>query len=346
LKTKNSSDEIKVTIITVTYNAERFIERTIQSIIGQDYPNIEYIVIDGGSDDDTINIIKKHEEYIAYWISEPDGGIYDAMNKGIEVATGEWINFMNAGDSFARYFTLTQVVSDLEEDVEVVCGGINVMQDNKSLLYLPPVELDNICNKFPCNHQAMFVRSVLLQKYKFNLNYKIASDADMMMKLYSKGHKFTLLDYPIANYLKDGFWEENFIKAHIELLYIASQYCANQKELIRHTSLLELQNKSNYYALVSMQRFLEQLDKIKLRYSKIALYGDGVIGRLFRAYMADQQPVVFDTFKYDHNNIYSPSEIQKIEFDVIIITAIGREDEIKHLLFSLGVTNEKIICLS
>lgn len=62
--------------------------------------------------------------------------------------------------------------------------------------------------------------------------------------------------------------------------------------------------------------------------------------------MTDQQPVIFDTFKYDHKNIYSPSEIQKFEFDVIIITAIGREDEIKHFLFSLGVTNEKIICLS
>jgi len=136
LKTKNSSDEIKVTIITVTYNAERFIERTIQSIIGQDYPNIEYIVIDGGSDDDTINIIKKHEEYIAYWISEPDGGIYDAMNKGIEVATGEWINFMNAGDTFSHASVLSHIKGYFQKELSFFYGGVNFINADQVIRIL------------------------------------------------------------------------------------------------------------------------------------------------------------------------------------------------------------------
>ena len=90
----------KITIITVTYNAGIVLERTIQSIIEQRYENIEYIVVDGCSSDNTIKIIKEYEEYVNKWISEKDNGLYDAMNKGISLASGDWLFFMNAGDVF------------------------------------------------------------------------------------------------------------------------------------------------------------------------------------------------------------------------------------------------------
>jgi glycosyltransferase involved in cell wall biosynthesis len=90
----------------VSYNAVLTIEQTILSVINQTYPHIEYIIIDGGSTDGTVDIIKKYANRIAYWVSEPDKGIYDAMNKGIRTAKGEWINFMNAGDLFYSKDTL------------------------------------------------------------------------------------------------------------------------------------------------------------------------------------------------------------------------------------------------
>ena len=93
---KRSMEQIDsplITVVTVVFNDVQHIEETILSVVNQTYPNIEYIIIDGGSTDGTVDIIKKYEERIAYWVSEPDQGIYDAMNKGIQKATGEWINF-------------------------------------------------------------------------------------------------------------------------------------------------------------------------------------------------------------------------------------------------------------
>lgn len=99
----------KVTVVTVCYNAAETIEKTMLSVINQTYDNVEYLIIDGGSKDETLSIIKKYENKISKWISELDKGIYDAMNKAIKMATGEWINFMNAGDSFASNDVLEKI---------------------------------------------------------------------------------------------------------------------------------------------------------------------------------------------------------------------------------------------
>ncbi|RHJ54940.1 glycosyltransferase family 2 protein [Bacteroides sp. AM10-21B] len=102
---------MKISVVTVCYNAADTIERTMLSVLNQTYHDIEYIIIDGGSTDGTVDIIRKYADKIAYWVSEPDKGIYDAMNKGIKVATGEWINFMNAGDIFCDKNVLTNIFS-------------------------------------------------------------------------------------------------------------------------------------------------------------------------------------------------------------------------------------------
>lgn len=130
--------KLKITVITVVYNGIDYIEDTILSVINQDYSNIEYIIIDGKSDDGTMDIVEKYATKISYWVSESDNGIYDAMNKGIKVATGDWIIFMNCGDYFFSSDIITQVFSQMLIGIDVVYGGAWVRSmwgefQNKSL---------------------------------------------------------------------------------------------------------------------------------------------------------------------------------------------------------------------
>ena len=125
-----------ITVITVVYNGAKYLEETIQSVINQTYPNVEYIIIDGGSTDGTIDIIRKYEDYVDYWVSEPDKGIYDAMNKGIIVSIGEWLNFMNSGDKFYEEQLLDKIFM-----IALVNKGYydfiysDTMLDGKNLFY-------------------------------------------------------------------------------------------------------------------------------------------------------------------------------------------------------------------
>ncbi|MBV4191775.1 glycosyltransferase, partial [Bacteroides fragilis] len=116
------ADKPLITVITVCYNAISDIEKTILSVIHQLYSNIEYVIIDGGSVDGTIEIIEKYHDKISYWISESDKGIYDAMNKGVDKATGEWVCFMNAGDTFYSPDTILSVSDCFCHQYDIVYG--------------------------------------------------------------------------------------------------------------------------------------------------------------------------------------------------------------------------------
>ena len=125
----------KISIVTISYNIVSSIEKTILSVISQTYSNIEYIVIDGGSTDGTVDIIKKYSNKISYWVSERDKGIYDAMNKGIEAATGDWINFMNAGDLFFHNNVISEIIPFLDNNVDIIYGDFEKLSDEDKVLY-------------------------------------------------------------------------------------------------------------------------------------------------------------------------------------------------------------------
>ena len=165
----------KVSIITVVYNGIEFLEETIKSVISQTYPNIEYIIVDGGSKDGTLDIIKKYEAHISKWISEPDKGIYDAMNKGIDLATGDWQNFLNAGDSFVDNNVLEKIFTTNLENITLVYGDIIAIRENGQKLNVNAIELkdDNSIKKgMKVCHQAIFYNKNIMIKYDDKLRLK------------------------------------------------------------------------------------------------------------------------------------------------------------------------------
>jgi len=216
-----------ITIITVVYNGEKYLEETIKSVINQTYPNVEYIIIDGGSTDGTLDIIKKYEDKIDYWVSEKDEGIYDAMNKGIDVASdNSYLLFLNAGDTFCDNNILKKVTENLKEDTKIIYGSAKIFNENNSFLTdLKPLNftksnLNRFSTRVVC-HQSIFVHKSIICKY--NLNYRLKAELNWFYdieKLILDKKQIVKLDFAISNYLLGGEGDINFIENNFERIKV------------------------------------------------------------------------------------------------------------------------------
>ena len=167
-----------LTIVTVVFNGEYLLEQTIQSVINQTYNNIEYIIIDGNSKDKTIDIIQKYEKEISFWISEPDLGLFDAMNKAFKYAKGEFINFMNVGDLFFSNSAIEML--DFGNLRSSVCGtNIFFSQELPGLIYSQTDE------KLHGNHQSLFMSREEYTSFRFDIEYKYTADTHLWIYLLS-----------------------------------------------------------------------------------------------------------------------------------------------------------------
>ena len=233
----NQTKKNLVTIVTVTYNAEDLLEETLLSVINQTYKNIEYIIIDGSSTDNTLEIIKKYEGQISYWISESDEGIYFAMNKGIKKATGEWINFMNAGDTFVDNTTIQKVINSLDEDTELIygdhiCDGI-----------VGSVKERKVTRLMPCCHQSLFVKTALMKQYPYNTFYSISADYEFLLKMYQLGKKFKYIEEPLARYMRNGFSDQNQTRWYLETLTLMMNNHIDLDEIVQSPAYNLIENK-------------------------------------------------------------------------------------------------------
>lgn len=207
--TNKQNDDILITVITVCRNAEKTIGKTIDSVVRQTYKSIEYIIIDGMSEDGTLLIIKEKAcGYPLYYISEPDKGIYDAMNKGLNLARGDYIQFLNAGDEFKNENIIQDVVSVMKLHHGDIYYGSIIYQyaDGKmeTRKYSPIC-----CKKFyyytgDCiNHQAIFASKQCFMYEKFNISYKICADREWMIRMCRKKMKFICMPFIICRYSLD-----------------------------------------------------------------------------------------------------------------------------------------------
>ena len=212
----------KVSVVTVTYNAAKFIEKTIISILEQNYPNLELIIVDGKSLDNTVKIINTLTKgrHITL-ISEKDKGVYDAMNKGVHLATGDWIIFMNAGDYFFSKDSISSVFNEnFDDNTSVIYGNSEFRL--KSLAYVEKPSQSVTTNQYmPFSHQAAFVRAPVFRKVNFNLDFKIAADAAFFLELVIDGYCFKYIDVIVCSYnALEGLSADNDYRRSIEIVEI------------------------------------------------------------------------------------------------------------------------------
>jgi len=188
-----------ISIVTVVFNGEKFLEGTIQSVISQTYESIEYIIVDGGSSDDSLNIVRKYEDLIEYWVSEKDSGIYDAMNKVIDLARGELIFFLNAGDTLFEANTVENIAKICEPNNSIYG---NVVFSPSQKVYGGKFSKLKLLHKNIC-HQSIFYDNNFLKKNKFDLHYSILADYAINFKLFGKSPP-RYADIIVARYDENG----------------------------------------------------------------------------------------------------------------------------------------------
>lgn len=227
-------------IITICFNAEETIERTLQSVTHQSYPQVEYIIVDGASKDNTLNIIKKYKEKITTVVSEPDKGLYDAMNKGIRLATGNYLCFLNAGDCFHNNDTLQRIADSLPDNTlpDVVYGETALVDEQGKFMRMRRLSAPERLNwksfrqgMLVC-HQAFFARRELIEPY--DLQYRFSADFDWCIRIMKKATKLHNTHLTLVDYLHEGITTRNHKASLKERFYIMTRHYGWLSTLLFH----------------------------------------------------------------------------------------------------------------
>jgi len=269
---KSHKDKPLISIITIVFNNEKNLENTILSILGQTYDNVEYIIIDGGSSDGTLDIINKYEAQIDYWVSEKDKGIYDAMNKGASLSSGDWINFMNAGDSFYSASVLENIKSSFLIE-KVIFGRTKIIDSNNKAWDYPDKSITIsdlpkwLEKKFP-NHQSMFFPKIYFRLNKYDLRYPVSADSHYKKKsLRQLGYIF--YEGYIANFYTGGvsskpnfkelisICRERFERKDFKYRYLDYAFCFI-KALIK-VSLYRIFGKRSMFIINKIRHYLSKI---------------------------------------------------------------------------------------
>lgn len=270
-----------VSIITITYNSSAHLEQTIRSVLDQNYPEIEYILVDGGSTDGTLDIIRKYEGRISKWVSEPDNGIADAMNKGIRMASGEIIGIIHS-DDFYEPEAISAVVRAFREnpDVGVVHGDLRLLNTSgsASVICQPSPEPEkNVWKTIPIMHSTVFIRKRVYEKFGlFDTSFRIAMDQELIARYLGKGVRFLYLERILAGMRLGGVSDGNYKKMYGEKKRIALAYGHNKLKIYLYfffkTYFIPLEKKAGFF---------------------LRRYGGGGIARLYRKIFYPKVPKHF-----------------------------------------------------
>lgn len=204
----------KISIVTITYNSEATLEETILSVTGQGYDNLEYVIIDGGSKDGTLDIVEKYRDRIAVVVSEPDKGISDAFNKGIRKASGEIIGIINSDDILLPG-ALAKIAEAYNPKTDVYSGLMYYWNDktDEKILYRPDLTFDKLKLQYSVTHQSRFIRKDAYERFGlFQVEMRYMMDIDLLCRFYKKGAVFQLVDAPLAMFRSGGTTNDTIYK--------------------------------------------------------------------------------------------------------------------------------------
>lgn len=241
-----SESKPRFTIITVVYNDAKNIKKTIESVLQQTLRDYEYIIVDGLSTDGTIDLINLYANEISEIISEKDKGIYDAMNKGIIKAKGDWILFLNSGDllySENVLFKLNESIKMLPKMPAVLYGDVEVLIPAQNIQKVVKTrDLEDIKYVMPFNHQSSLINREIHQNNLYDINYKIVSDYHLFLGLYLKKHTFFNVGFTISTILAGGVSDSGRSKTFYEKRKVHNVYFRN-----RNNSILYYRSLIRYY---------------------------------------------------------------------------------------------------
>ncbi len=227
----------KISIITIVYNNVRDIEYTIRSVMKQTYPNMEYIVIDGLSTDGTLDVLLRYREEITTLVSEPDKGIYDAMNKGLALATGEYVLFLNSGDELYEDMTLEKVIGS-GDNADIYYGETKLVNEEREVIgdrrHKTPDKFDWKSFKYGMNvcHQAIYIRRSLTSPY--DTQYKLSADIDWIIRAAQKAEKIINVRQYVAKYLVGGMSQQRHKESLKERYSIFKKHYGTVPNLVNH----------------------------------------------------------------------------------------------------------------
>ena len=211
-----------ISVVTINRNMREGLETTLKSVIAQTYENLEFLVIDGASNDGSAELIRRFASEIDCWVSEPDAGIYDAMNKGVRAATGEWVIFMNAGDRFHDNDAITDVFGEPHADADLVYGHSVCWYPRENIERVVPAEAETVLPlRMNCSHQSLFTRRSLLIERPFSLDL-IASDYEFLVRMYVEGRRFKAIDRVVGVNSNGGISDVRRLRSLTERVRIAT----------------------------------------------------------------------------------------------------------------------------
>lgn len=325
---------MKITVITVCYNSRNTIENAIKSVIEQHYEGLEYIVIDGGSTDGTVERINQYSQYITYFLSEPDKGIYDAMNKGLCHATGDVVGFLNSDDTYEPH-ALDRVVKYFEtNDIDVLAGEVNYMCNG----YILPPNVWNTDSEEELHyhmiycHQGMFVRKEVFDVLGgFNTDFRLASDYELTLRAHNLGFRFKKVTDVFANFNIDGASQTMFYQCTREIKEIAlknvGKHGKKLSEQIDAKVDLDDAYRQNVINLVC-KKDSQYIKSFFQGYHNILIWGTGHIGLNFLKLLLCSGIVIsgfidsyYHTMKKWNYPVFAPEQ-----FDPGAFVCIGTQD--------------------